>query len=63
MFSIGCNSRVKFWRNKKNPQKIAKIKPFTNKYNWEGIHFPSEKDDWENFERNTATIALNVLHV
>ena len=28
---------------KKDPQRITKIKPFINKYNWEGIHFPSEK--------------------
>ena len=24
---------------------ITKIKPFLNKYDWEGIHFPSAKDD------------------
>ena len=34
-----------------------------NKYKWEGINFPSEKDDWKKFEKNNATIALNVLHV
>ena len=27
----------------------------------EGINFPSEKDDWERFEKNNVTIALNVL--
>ena len=30
---------------KKDPQKITKFKPFINKYNWQGINFPSEKDD------------------
>ena len=30
----------------KDPQRITKIKPFTSKYNWEGISFPSEKK-WE----------------
>ena len=30
---------------KKDLQKITKIKSLINKYNWEGIHFPSEKDD------------------
>ena len=33
-----------------------------NKYNWEGINFSSEKDDWEKFEKNNVTIALNVLY-
>ena len=30
---------------KKDLRKITKIKSLINKYNWEGIHFPSEKDD------------------
>ena len=48
---------------KKDTQIIAKIKPFTNKYNWEGIHFPSEKDDLKKFEKDILTIVLNVLYV
>ena len=36
---------------KKDPQRITKIKPFINKYNWEGINFPSEKDDWKNLRK------------
>ena len=30
---------------KKDPQRITKIKTFVNKYKWEEINFPSEKDD------------------
>ena len=30
---------------KKDTQRITKIKSFINKYNREGINFPSEKDD------------------
>ena len=29
----------------KHAERITKIKSFINKYNWEGINFPSEKDD------------------
>ena len=47
---------------KKDPQRITKIKPFINKYNWEGINFPSEKDDWKKFEKNNVTVAINVLY-
>ena len=32
---------------KENPQRITEIKHFINKYNWEGIKFPSEKHDWK----------------
>ena len=42
-------------------ERITKIKIFINKYKWEGINFPSEKDDWEKFEKNNATITLNVF--
>ena len=31
----------------KHAEGITKIKPFTSKSKWEGINFPSEKDDWE----------------
>ena len=30
----------------KHTERITKIKPFKNKYKWEGINFPPEKDDW-----------------
>ena len=49
-------------KSKKNPQRVTKIKPFINKYNWEGINLPSEEDNWKKFEKNNVTIALNVLH-
>ena len=54
------NSCVK--ETRKNLKGITKIKTFINKYNWKGINFPSEKDDWKTFERNNVTIALNVLY-
>ena len=41
---------------------MTKIKPFINKYNWEEINFPTEKDDWRKIEKNNVTIALNVLY-
>ena len=36
----------------RNSKRISKIKPFTNKYIWEGIHYPSEKDEQKIFEKN-----------
>ena len=47
---------------KKDPQRITKIKPFKNKYNWEGIKYPSKKDDWKKFEKNILYIFSNVLY-
>ena len=47
---------------KKILQRITKIKPFINKYNRQGINFPLAKNDWKKFQKNSPTIALNVLY-
>ena len=47
---------------KKGLQRITKIKPFINKYDREGMNFPSRKDDLKKCGKNNVTIALNVLH-
>ena len=47
---------------KRDSQRTTKIKPFINKYNWEGINFPSEKNDQKRIEENNVTIAFNVLY-
>ena len=46
----------------KKLQKMTKIKPFINRYSWEEINFPSEKDDRKKFEKSNVTIAFNVLY-
>ena len=35
----------------KHSEGITKIKPFINKYSWEGINVPSEKDKWKNVRK------------
>ena len=52
-------NRDKFDRD---PQRISKIKPFIEQYNWNGIEFPATGKDWKKFERNNESIALNVLY-
>ena len=44
-------------------ERISKLKPFINKYNWKDIEFPSHSKDWRKFECNNKTIALNILYV
>ena len=40
---------------KNDPQRISKINPFIDKYNWEGTNYPSEKDDWKIFEKDSSS--------
>ena len=45
-----------------HPERIFKIKPFIEQYNWNDIDFPSTAKDWKKFELNNE-IALNILYV
>ena len=45
-----------------HPQRISKIKPFIEQYNWKDIDFPTTSKDWKKFELNNE-IALNILYV
>ena len=41
-----------------NPERISKLKPFINNYNWKDT-----QNNWRKFECNNKAIALNILHV
>ena len=47
----------------KHPQRISRIKPFIENYNWNDINFPATKKDWNRFEDNNKNVALNILYV
>ena len=46
-----------------HPERISKLRPFINNYNWKDIEFPSYSKDWRKCECNNKTIALNILFV
>ena len=46
----------------KHPQRISKIKPFIDQYNWKDIDFPPTNKDWRKLELNND-IALNILYI
>ena len=48
---------------KKKPQRITNIKPFIDKYNWEGRNYSSERHEWKKMEIINLANALNVLYV
>ena len=47
----------------KHHQRMSKIKPFIDNYNWNDINFPAIKKDWNKFELNNKNVALNILYV
>ena len=46
-----------------NPERISKIKPYIDQYNWKEANFPSHKKDWKKFKSNNISISLNILYV
>ena len=62
MFPIRSCTLFKSQRNQKGPAKNKRNKPSIVKYNWNGINYPSEINDWKIFEKSSLAIALNVLY-
>ena len=46
-----------------NPERISKLKPFIDNYNWDNIDFPAGHKDYSAFEKNKSDIAINILYV
>ena len=44
------------------PERISKIKPFIDQYNWKEIDFPATSKDWKKIESNNQ-VAVNILNV
>ena len=45
------------------PERINKILPYIQKYNWNRINFPSQRKDSERLEKDNTDIALSILSV
>ena len=61
-FQYAVTLPLNFDKINNHPERISKIKPFIEQYNWKDIDFPSKIKDWKKFELNNE-IALNILYV
>ena len=62
-FQNALDDALNYQNIEKDPQRISKLKSYINKYKWEGINFPAGSKEWQKFEKNNNTIALNVLYI
>ena len=62
-FENALDDALNYQNIETHPERISKLKPYINKYNWEGIDFPAGPKEWKKFERNNKTIALNILFI
>ena len=62
-FQYALTVALNYEQIKDHPERISKIKPFIDQYNWKDIDFPSHSKDWKKFESNDKSIVLNILYV
>ena len=62
-FQYALTVALNYEKIKKYSQRISKIKPFIDQYNWNKIDFPSHGKDLKKFELNNKSIALDILYV
>ena len=60
-FQYAVNLALNLDKINDHPERISKIKPFIEEYNWKDIDFPSTSKDWKKLELNNK-IALNILY-
>ena len=53
---------LNFEETASHTERVPNIIPFINKYNCEGINYPSKIDDWKRYGKNNLSIALNILY-
>ena len=62
-FEDALDDALNYQTIKTNPERRSKLKPYINKYNWEGIDFPAGPKERQKCEQNNKTIALNILFI
>ena len=45
-FQNALDDALNYQTIESNPQRISKLKPYVNKYNWKGINFPAGSKEW-----------------
>ena len=61
-FQYAATLALNFDSINNHPEKISKIRPFIDQYNWKDIEFPPTNKDWEKSELNSK-VALNILYI
>ena len=46
-----------------NPERITKLRPYINNYNWKNLYFPAGPNEYKKIECNNKDVAPNILSV
>ena len=50
-FQNALDDALNYQNIERDPQRISKLKPYINKYNWEGIDFPAGSKEWQKLSK------------
>ena len=62
-FQYTLTATLNYDKIKNHPEKLSKITPFIDQYNWNEINFSSNQKIWKKFESNNKSIALNISYI
>ena len=62
-FQYAVTAALNHHKINRDHQRVSKVKPFIDQYNWNDTDFPSKSKDWKKIELNNESIALNILYV
>ena len=62
-FQYAITAALNYQNISHHPERISKLEPFINNYNWDNIDFPAGHKDYSAFEKNNSDIAINILYV
>ena len=62
-FQYAIIAALNYQNINRNPERISKLKPFIDNYNWDNIDFPAGHKDFSAFKKNNSETAMNILYV
>ena len=57
-FQNNVNDALNYQTIETNLERISKLRPYINRYNWEGIEFPAGSKDWKNLNKIIRQLLL-----
>ena len=57
-FQNALNEALNYQTIETHPERISKIMPYIDKYNWEGIEFSAGSNDWKNLNKVIRKLLL-----
>ena len=62
-FKWAVNAELHHEEISSHPERISKLKPYSDLYNWKGLDFPVTGRNIDKFKKSNKDIAVNVLYI